>query len=499
MTAEDAKLPKHPKPTDLNATEEITAYDGDYDTDIASSATHKAAMSASAQEQGDDSSNVSGSIAASATTITRTKMAPPIPRLPAPRARRQSISKDADQPNTPPTDMPRGAPPPIPAVPRQESGPVPGNEYDSYRYALPAEETPETHVSYPASRSPLLFTQTETDKENPPGPSHLEEEMRAPSRSSEEGTAIPPALPKGQAFQLNQQYMPSEHMVKSPRQSQEVPRSQAGGRKSMDQSRVSTDQGHIARDVDLSRSSLWWAHPNRPPPAFQNRADLIYEVEESQIPKRGGKATIARDVYVLFQDYSQTIVTARFDSGAVEDVSLEQRHEPPPPRLRQDQLEELQAQFGCRLAEDVKSKQNAVIGDGSPQSLVTELLKLISGALMPIGTRAYGAMIYLNLANASIQQHDEIRPGDIISFRNARFQGHKGTMHQKYNMDVGKPDHVGIVMDWDGTKKKVRAWEQGRDGKKVKLESFKLGDLRSGEVKVWRVAGRSWVGWESQS
>jgi hypothetical protein len=33
---------------------------------------------------------------------------------------------------------------------------------------------------------------------------------------------------------------------------------------------------------------------------------------------------------------------------------------------------------------------------------------------------------------------------------------HRGTMHQKYTAEVGKPDHVGIVVDWDGTKKKIR-------------------------------------------
>jgi microsomal dipeptidase-like Zn-dependent dipeptidase len=43
------------------------------------------------------------------------------------------------------------------------------------------------------------------------------------------------------------------------------------------------------------------------------------------------------------------------------------------------------------------------------------------------------------------------RKGDLA---NARFQGHRGTMHQKYTAEVGKPDHVGIVVDWDGTKKK---------------------------------------------
>ena len=251
----------------------------------------------------------------------------------------------------------------------------------------------------------------------------------------------------------------------------------------------------MATDVDLEQATGWWLEPNRPPPVFQSRTDLVYEVDESRTSSRDGHALLIKDVYVLFSDYSQSVITVRFRSDDRTDVSLEQRHEPPPPRMRQDQLETAHDQFGRRIAEGMAGKVNNVVGDGSPLALIHELIKPLAGALMPVGTRAYGAMIYLNLANASVQQYDEIRTGDIISFRHARFQGHRGPMHQKYSSDVGKPDHVGVVVDWDGTKKKVRVWEQGRDGKKVKVESFKLGDLRSGEVKIWRVVGRTWVGW----
>lgn len=66
-----------------------------------------------------------------------------------------------------------------------------------------------------------------------------------------------------------------------------------------------------------------------------------------------------------------------------------------------------------------------------------------------------------------------------------------------------------MVADWDGTKKKIRVWEQkGKDGgkgkekevvpggAKVKEESYRVADLKSGEVRVWRVMGRGWVGWD---
>jgi hypothetical protein len=274
-------------------------------------------------------------------------------------------------------------------------------------------------------------------------------------------------------------------------------RGQPNIRRSMDVSRPSVDQGYIATDVDFAEHTLWWTQPNTPPPVFQNRSDLLFEVEESASTKRGGKSIVSKDIYILFLDYSQTVVNVQFDPRNPADASLEQRHEPPPLQPRQDQLEQAHIQLGTRISEAVNSIQNSTVGDGTPFGLVQHLLNPLSEALLPVGTRGYGASVYSNLANASVSQNDEIRAGDIVSFRNARFQGHRGTMHQKYSAEVGKPDHVGVVVDWDGTKKKIRAWEQGRESKKVKMESFKLNDLRSGECKVWRVMPRSWVGWES--
>ena len=263
--------------------------------------------------------------------------------------------------------------------------------------------------------------------------------------------------------------------------------------------RASGEHGFIASDVDLGQNSQWWRQPNTPPPAFQNRRDIMYEIEESSKTRRGGRHSVTKVVYVLYMDYSQTVVTALFDAQNPAEVALEQHHEQPPARMRQDQLEDAHTRFGARIAEEASLKTGTVVGDGSPQMLVLSLLSSLPEALLPVGVRAYGALVYANLANASVQQFDEIRPGDIVTFRNAKFQGHRGPMHSKYSVEIGKPDHVAVVVDWDGTKKKVRAWEQGRESKKVKMESFKLGDMRSGEAKVWRVMSRQWVGWEGQN
>lgn len=265
----------------------------------------------------------------------------------------------------------------------------------------------------------------------------------------------------------------------------------------MDAHRPSIESGFIANDIDLAAHTGWWRQPNQVPPVLQGRRDLYFEAEEAT-STQGSNTIVTRTIYILFQDYSQTILTVVFDPYDQSDVELDQRHEPPPRQLRQDELEEAYERFGRAISSAVASKKDSVVADGTPQGLVHELLRPFKDALVPIGTRAYGALVYANLANASTQQNDEIRPGDIVSFRNTKFQGKHGAMHAKYSAEVGKPDHVGVVTEWDGTKKKVRAWEQGRENKKVKMESFKLDDLRSGEVKVWRVMPRSWVGWNSQ-
>lgn len=261
----------------------------------------------------------------------------------------------------------------------------------------------------------------------------------------------------------------------------------------------------MASDIEWSEHTAWWTTPQPLPPALQarNGQDILTESEESTSSKRGGRTTITKDIYILFMDYSQTHITAAYDAHDPSMVKLDQQHEPPAPRLRQDQLESYWQRFGVKIAEAARSagssKKDTVIGDGSPASLPLELIQVQSDALLPIGTRAYGALVYSNLANASTMQFDEIRPGDIITARNAKFEGHHGAMRQKYKQDFGS-SHVAIVDEWDGTKRAVRAWEQGREKKGgVRSEKFRLGDLRSGEVRVWRVVGRDWVNWQVAS
>ncbi|PYH99627.1 hypothetical protein BO71DRAFT_446344 [Aspergillus ellipticus CBS 707.79] len=470
---------------------EVTEYDGDYDTDIASGAKFKDAL----KGHGRDSSLDEGTMTdehslQSPRSPPQTRLPPPPPN--APRA------VPPPPPVQPPRsagrasiDSPRGPPPPPP--PHMEP-PVggDGDEYDPYRYTapqpnIPAPRAPPPMPTGPPQLPPITPVQPADDEsddlyEEPPVQSPPETSKLSQSEKRTSMAPPPPTLPPP--------------TPRSNRASLDIPRAQPSMRRSMDVARPSIDQGYIAMDVDLAESKLWWTQPKIPPPTLQNRKDILLEFEESSSSKRGGKTMVTKDIYVLYIDYSQTVITVSFDGRNPSDAVLEQRHEAPPIQPRQDQLENAHVQIGTRIASAVNSIQNTTVGDGTPFGLVQHLLNPLSDVLLPVGTRAYGALVYSNLANASVQQNDEIRAGDIVSFRNSRFQGHRGTMHQKYSAEVGKPDHVGVVVDWDGTKKKIRAWEQGRESKKVKVESFKLNDLRSGECKVWRVMPRSYVGWE---
>ncbi|KAL2021108.1 hypothetical protein VTK56DRAFT_7527 [Thermocarpiscus australiensis] len=453
-------VPRAHKDNESGEEEEVTAYEGDYDTDIASSVPHKDALKAHQRESSFEDVMSPRSPTTEATPIhspTAPRAGPPpIPSQPPPEPRTS-------------VDMPRAAPPPPP--PPKET-PRHDEDYDPYNYTSPTQGVPAV-PSYQVPQAPPHLRQSE----------EMSAQHQGYAASPIPRSPPPPPPPSsGRA---------------AARQSLDVQRPGVG-RRSADVTRPSMESGFVANDIDLASQAGWWLQPNGLPSQLHGRKDIFFESEESSStdPHQGGKIIVTKDIYVLFQDYSQTIITVRFSPQDPSDVHLEQRHEAPPRALRQDQLEQSYERFGRAIGEAAASKKDTVVGDGSPQALVHELLRPFKDALLPVGTRAYGALVYSNLANASTTQNDEIRPGDIISIRNAKFQGKHGPMHAKYSMEVGKPDHVAVVAEWDGTKKKVRAWEQGRESKKVKLESFKLDDLRSGEVKIWRVMPRSWVGWE---
>ncbi|KIW19854.1 hypothetical protein PV08_00429 [Exophiala spinifera] len=481
---------------DASDEDEVTEYDGDYDTDIASGAKHKDALKSHNRDSSLDDDMLTDDATKSLKSPTA-RTVPPIPPVPAPAPRDVPPPPPAPSQPAPKSrssmDAPRAAPPPVPPPKVADD-----EEYDPYRYSGSQHGLP-LHPNKTQYSTKLQSPKEELEEEDmygaSPPPVHI------PPPPAERSAPPPPPPERSEYAQAPTGFAPPPPAV-SPRPSLDVKRSGTVSRRSMEQSRPSGEQSYIAHDIDLGRGSMWWVQENMFPPSLQGRQDVLLEMETSSSTKRGGRTSITRDIYVLYMDYSQTTINVSFDAADPSHVTLEQNHQRPPPPPRRDQLESASAQYGSQIAKAATSVLGLSLADGSAQGLILELLKPHTTALRPVGTRAYGALVYANLGNASTQQYDEIRPGDIVTFRNAKFAGHTGTMHTKYSIDVGKPEHVAIVAEWDGTKKKIRALEQGRDlekGKKPKLRehSFKVGDLKSGEVMVWRIMPRTWVGWDS--
>ncbi|KAF8904804.1 hypothetical protein CPB85DRAFT_959686 [Mucidula mucida] len=105
---------------------------------------------------------------------------------------------------------------------------------------------------------------------------------------------------------------------------------------------------------------------------------------------------------------------------------------------------------------------------------------------------AYGYAVFVQ-SGASVQKRvGEIMPGDVVWISEARFKGHKGL--QGYSQHVGGEAGggeavVGVVSEFEGKKSKVRVFQANQHvgQQTVEAVSYRLEDLKSGTVKVFRV------------
>jgi hypothetical protein len=81
----------------------------------------------------------------------------------------------------------------------------------------------------------------------------------------------------------------------------------------------------------------------------------------------------------------------------------------------------------------------------------------------------------------------DLKPGDIIQFRDAKFEGQrgKGTYFQT------APHHTAVVRTVDAANKVVKVYEQNVGGQRVVLEGeYRLSDLKAGWLRVYRAESK---------
>lgn len=112
--------------------------------------------------------------------------------------------------------------------------------------------------------------------------------------------------------------------------------------------------------------------------------------------------------------------------------------------------------------------------------------QLPDSVLLPIANKTYGAVVYRN-NNGDTKFYDDIRPGDVLVVVNATFEG-STTKH----VGVLKPQ-VSIVTSFDAEKNKIKVIEQSEG--MVQQARYKLKNLASGKLRVFRIVGRDYIGW----
>ncbi|KAF8575482.1 hypothetical protein K439DRAFT_1655459 [Ramaria rubella] len=132
-----------------------------------------------------------------------------------------------------------------------------------------------------------------------------------------------------------------------------------------------------------------------------------------------------------------------------------------------------------------KSKKS-VVGDGTSQGFVNAVLALVPQA----SKTSYGHLIYSQSGNSVLRRSSPIMPGDVVQLTEAKLKGHKGL--QSYHQSAGTAQEplVGVVSEFDVKKSKVKVFQANQHvgSQTVEMASYRLDDLKSGSVKVFRVA-----------
>jgi len=168
---------------------------------------------------------------------------------------------------------------------------------------------------------------------------------------------------------------------------------------------------------------------------------------------------------------------------------------PPKPsadsQLSSDELMAVWGRVGVQICEAGTSlfekSKKALVGDGSYYGFVNAVFSQVPNA-MPPSSLGYGYLIYAQNGPTVSRRVSEIMPGDVVELYDAMLKGHKGLQGYHQNVGTGEP-LVGIVNDFEAKKSKVKLFHANQHVGQQTVESvsYRLEDLKSGVVKIFRV------------
>ncbi|TDL17740.1 hypothetical protein BD410DRAFT_882863 [Rickenella mellea] len=177
--------------------------------------------------------------------------------------------------------------------------------------------------------------------------------------------------------------------------------------------------------------------------------------------------------------------------------SQHQQQAPRDVQLSGDELLALWGRVGVHVGEAAvalheKSKR-ALIGDGTFPGFVNAVIGHVPQAAPATPLQdgfSYGHLVYAQTGNTVQKRMSDIMPGDVIFLSEAKLKGHKGLQTYHQTVGVGGEPVVGIVCEFEVKKSKVKVYQANQHvgGQTVEMVSYRLEDLKSGNVKARRLS-----------
>lgn len=432
---------------------------------------------------------------------------PPVPKSPN-RSKAPPPIPSAAPPSEPPASSAPLIPPPVPLeaplppVERPEvpssDPPVPSRPPPTPRDA-PAPPTTKLPPPPPIPSGPPPVQAPEVEEDSSEDENEFRDLPPQPAKAPERVLTFshPPPIPQAPITRANTTESSRRSFESHKRKSSDLSRSRSVGKSEQLQADINLP---VLQDEinNLAESSGWWIK-DAVPDCLEGSVgtDFIFEVDRHKSNKRGGREVVYKDYYILFHDLSQIVVELQYDSDDPRTtLSVCNAYVKSPIMNRRDVLDKYHALFGPAVVDAAQSLANSRVSNGFVNTVFKHVNHAYKDVLLsPIGNKAFGVTVYKNQNGTSVK-YDDIKAGDILCMKNAKFTTHGlGGLSTKTAV-YGEGNHFysGVIVEIDHKKDKLRVLDSDDSGA-VKKESFKINDLKSGRLRVFRFVDRQFVGW----
>ncbi|KAI7933104.1 hypothetical protein MJO28_017820 [Puccinia striiformis f. sp. tritici] len=420
---------------------------------------------------------------------------PPIP----PNRPRNSSTSHVEREGTSPARSPATMSPHRPRIPNAYNSPQRASSLSKGSLAQSADEPlPNPADDYNETTHNAPYENTELLSRTPPK-RHIPQLPTASPVISDEG-AVAAQHNLGEHGELGSDTgvdptLDEEHMYEEPPEDLE---SEETGHPVPIHHQLSRMDSFKARDLDIASERWWRSRPVVPPASVTSLDDVLIRLQGTPSLTKG--ITISQyELIVIRDDYSKTIINVKFGDNPEDEslTELTQKHYPPPEPYEISKLQSISHSLGPQIVSRAKAKEDEKGFKGvEGSSFVKTIVQSLGNALEPVGS-TFGQVIYhcnvIHDAKGSqpeIHVHDDIRPGDILASYGASFKG-KGIGHNSMNLGSLINPHLGVISENDIKKNKLKAF--GVHNGKVELMSYRLDELKSGSIVVYRVLDKAYL------